>query len=151
MLHRALLLVHVIFRWDTPKYLGENCNDACDLPAHVLTLWCFPTPATSSLVLWTRMEFSPVQSNTNYPELGFLGGAVVKNMSVNAGDARDRGSIPGSGWSPGGGNGNPPQCSCLENPMDRGTWRAVVHGVTKSWTRQQLSPHTPRVSTDSTG
>ena len=43
----------------------------------------------------------------------------------------DLSSIPGSGRSPGGGNGNPLQCSCLENPMDRGAWWATVHGVTK--------------------
>ena len=49
------------------------------------------------------------------------------------------GSIPGSGRSPGGGHGNPLQYSCLENPMDRGAWRATVHGVAKSWTR--LSTH----------
>ena len=55
-----------------------------------------------------------------------------------------RGSlIPGSGRSPGGGHGNPLQYSCLENPMDRGAWRATVHGVTKSWTRLKwLSTHT---------
>ena len=47
----------------------------------------------------------------------------------------DPGSIPGSGRSPGVGNGNPLQYSCPENPMDRGAWRATVHGVTKSWTR----------------
>ena len=46
-----------------------------------------------------------------------------------------RGSILGSGWSPGGGHGNPLQYSCLENPMDRGAWRATVRGVTNSWTR----------------
>ena len=45
--------------------------------------------------------------------------------------ARDAGSIPGSGRSPGGGHGNPPQYSCLENPIARGAWRATVHGVTK--------------------
>ena len=48
--------------------------------------------------------------------------------------ARGPGSIPGSGRSPGGGCGNPLQSSCLENSMDRGAWRATVHGVTKSWT-----------------
>ena len=53
---------------------------------------------------------------------------------------RDTGSIPGSGRSPGGGNGNPVQYSCLGNPMDRGAWRAIVHGVPKSWTR--LSTYT---------
>ena len=57
---------------------------------------------------------------------------VVKNLPASAGDIRDVGSIPGSGKSPGGGNGNPPQYSCLENPMDKGAWWATVHGVTKS-------------------
>ena len=54
---------------------------------------------------------------------------VVKNSPVNA---RDTGSIPGSGRSPGGGHGNPLQYSCLENPMDRGAWQPIVHGVTES-------------------
>ena len=60
---------------------------------------------------------------------------LVKNPPVNAGNIRDVGSIPGSGRSPGGGHGNPLQYSCLENPMDRGTWRTTVHGVAKSHTR----------------
>ena len=50
-------------------------------------------------------------------------------------NGRDLGSIPGSGRSPGEGNGNPLQYSCLENPMDRGTWWAIVHGVPKGQTR----------------
>ena len=59
---------------------------------------------------------------------------AVKNLPANAGDIRDSGLIPGSGRSPGGGHGNPLQYSCLETPMDRGAWRAIVHGVTKSRT-----------------
>ena len=59
---------------------------------------------------------------------------VVKNLPAKAGDIRDMGSIPGSGRSPGKGNGNPLQYSCLENPIDRGAWQAAVHGVTKRWT-----------------
>ena len=59
---------------------------------------------------------------------------VVKNLPANAGDERERDSIPGSWRSPGGGQGNPHQYSCLENPMDRGAWRATVHGVSKSRT-----------------
>ena len=51
---------------------------------------------------------------------------------ANAGDLRDVGLIPGLGRSPGGGHGNPLQYSCLENPMDRGAWWAMVHGVAKS-------------------
>ena len=67
---------------------------------------------------------------------------VVKNPPANAGDLRDSGSILGPGRSPGGGNGNPLQYSCLENPMDRKASRAIVHGVTKSQTQQnQLSTH----------
>ena len=62
---------------------------------------------------------------------GFPGGSVTKNLPANAGDAGGAGSIPGSGRSPGVENGNPLQYSCLENPMDRGAWWAVVHGVTK--------------------
>ena len=62
---------------------------------------------------------------------------MVRNLPVNAEDA---GSIPGSGRSPEGGNGYPLQYSCLENPMDRGAWRAIVHGVTKeSDMTEQLS------------
>ena len=66
--------------------------------------------------------------------MDFPGGSVVKNSPANAGDARGVGSISGSGRSPGGGNGNLLQCSCLENPMDRGAWWAV-HTVAKSWTQ----------------
>ena len=56
---------------------------------------------------------------------------VLKNLPANAGDVRDGGSIPGSGRSPGGGNDNPLQYSCLGNPMDRGAWWATVQGVLK--------------------
>ena len=68
---------------------------------------------------------------------------VVKNPPAKVADARDTGSIPGLGRSPGGGNCNPLLYSCLENPMDRGTWRATVHGVTESDTTEHLSaiPH----------
>ena len=63
--------------------------------------------------------------------VAFPGSSMVKNPSANAGDVS---LIPGSGRSPGGGNGNPLQYSCLENPMDRGAWWATVHGVGKSQT-----------------
>ena len=59
--------------------------------------------------------------------------AHAKNLPANAGDARDAGPIPGSGRSLAEGNGNLLQYSCLENPIDRGAWRATVHRVTKSW------------------
>ena len=61
--------------------------------------------------------------------MGFPGGSEVKASACNAGDLS---LIPGSGRSPGEGNGNPLQYSCLESPMDRGAWWAIVHGVAKS-------------------
>ena len=60
---------------------------------------------------------------------------MVKNVTANVGDIRDTSSVLGWGRSPGEGHGNPLQDSCLENPMNRGAWRATVHGVTKSWTQ----------------
>ena len=69
-----------------------------------------------------RFEGGPVKR-------GFPGGSVVKNLPVNAGDS---GSIPGSGRSPGEGNGNPLQYSCLENLIDKGACWATVHGVARA-------------------
>ena len=66
---------------------------------------------------------------------GFPGGTVVKNPLAKAGIAEEAGSIPGSGSSPGVGNGHPLQYSCLENYMDRGVWWATIHGLKKNWTR----------------
>ena len=57
---------------------------------------------------------------------------MVKNLPANVGDVKDAGSIPGLGRSPGGGNGNPVQYSCLENHMDRGTWWAIVPRIANS-------------------
>ena len=66
---------------------------------------------------------------------------VVKNLPANAGAERDMGLIPGLGRSPLGGQGNPLQYSCLENSVDRGAWRATVHGVAQSWTWLSLCTH----------
>ena len=76
--------------------------------------------------------------------MGFSGGSVVKNLSANAGDSD---LISGSGRSPGGGDGNPPQYSCLENSMDRGAWWATIWGVAKSQTRLSEEDNTTRIST----
>ena len=67
---------------------------------------------------------------------GFQDGTngLKKNLSANAGDVRDVGSIPGLGRSPGRGKGYPLQYSCLENSMERSTWKATVHGAAKSLT-----------------
>ena len=62
---------------------------------------------------------------------GFPCGGSGKTLPANTEDIRDEGSIPGLGRSPGEGNGNLPQYSCLGNPMDRGAWKATVYGVTK--------------------
>ena len=96
-----------------------------EIPYRFICWWCF----VWNFLLWTMW--------------GFPRSAVVKNLPTNAGDTRDLSLIPGSERSPGVGNSNPFQCSCLGNPMDRGAWRATVHEVAKSRTRlQQLSTHT---------
>ena len=61
---------------------------------------------------------------------------VVKNTPASEGDVKDSGSITGLGRSPGGGYGNPLQYSCLENPMDRGSWRATIHRIAESDTTE---------------
>ena len=71
--------------------------------------------------------YSPILTSRGFP-----GGSEVKASAWNVGDPA---SIPGSGRSPGDGNGNPLQYSCLENPTEGGAWWATVHGVAKSWTR----------------
>ena len=71
---------------------------------------------------------------------------VVKNPPANAGDTGHMGLVSGVERSPGGGNGNPLQYSCLGDPMDRGAWWATGHGVAKSWTRLSTCTHTLLVS-----
>ena len=85
---------------------------------------------TLYLTFWgtARLFSTAVESRPIADRMGFPGGSVVKN-SANPGDV---GSIPGLGRSPGEGDGNPLQYSCLGNPMNRGAWRATVHGVPKS-------------------
>ena len=76
------------------------------------------------------------KKSSNMSQRASQGALVVKNPPANAGDMRDRSSIPESGRSLGGGNGNPRQYPCLENPMDRGDWRATVHGIAESDTTE---------------
>ena len=86
-----------------------------------------------------RFQYLPSPNTCMWGELGFPGLSAVKNPPVSAVDSGVSGLVPGSGRSPGVGNGNPPQYSCLENSMDRGAWWTTAHGVTKSQT--QLSIH----------
>ena len=79
--------------------------------------------------------------------MGFLGGSDAKESACNAGDTGDAISIPGSGRSPGEGNGYALLFSCLENPMDRGAWWVTVHTVAKSQTQlKQLNTHALQIS-----
>ena len=102
----------------------------------VTTLLASPNATTTPCPIHTEQLEAPQVCNTLPPFLplscGFPGGSEVKASASHAGDP---GSIPGSGRSPGEGNGNPLQYSCLENPMDRKAWWATVHGVPKSRTR----------------
>ena len=80
----------------------------------------------------SRTRLSDLAAATAHCSVGVPGGTVVRSPPASAGGARDTVSVPGSGRSPGEGSGNPLHYSCLENSTDRGTWRATVHGVTKS-------------------
>ena len=73
--------------------------------------------------------------------VGFPGSSVVKNLPTNVGDGTDKDSIPWSGRSPAGGNGNPLQYSCLGDPLDRGAWRATVHGVSELYMIEHICKH----------
>ena len=86
---------------------------------------------------WAPLQYDYAfikRGNLGTSAMGFPRGSDSRESACNAGDL---GSTPGSGRSPGEGNGYPLQDSCLENPTDRGAWRAIVHGVTKI--RTQLS------------
>ena len=80
-------------------------------------MYIYKNEMTSNLLFYNSLKIT-----------GFPGGSVVKNLPANAGDTS---LIPESGRSPGEGNGNSPQYSFLGNPMDRGSWRTTVHGVTE--------------------
>ena len=91
---------------------------------------CWFLYGATGILLCCWLEHKAVQSlhKTDLHSVfwGFPGGSESKESTCNAGEL---GLIPGSGRSPGEGNGKPLQCSCLENPMDRGAWKATVHGL----------------------
>ena len=98
-----------------------------------LPVYLSPSPSVSIHLFSMSTSLFLLANNTIYT-IFFLSPMVVlvvKNPHFNAGGVRDVGSIPGLGRSPGEGNGNPLQYSCLDNPMDRGVWQATVHGVAR--------------------
>ena len=128
-------------------------------PLQPLTFWSPPwthlSPRTTSLATSQPSYFLGLHPSKPLPDKYIYthtrASQVAQrqriNLLANAGDARDSGSIPGSGRSPGVGNGNPLQYSCLENSLDRGAWLATVHGVAKShtwlsnWTHTHMYTH----------
>ena len=108
-------------------------------PFSTIRMYCQGTGCCPEPITWTISFFLYKKIAYRIHIRGFPGGIVVENLPVNAGNAREADLIPELGASPGGGHGSPLRYSCLENSMDRGAWRATVHGVTKSWT--QLSMH----------
>ena len=104
-----------------------------DFPGKNTGVWVAMPSSRESSTLFYVIIFPSLASFFSFGgcNMGFPDGSVIKSLPANAGDT---GLIPGSGRSPGEGNGNPLQYSCLGNLMDRGAWRAIVHSVAKSQT-----------------
>ena len=113
--------------------IGRSCN------FYDFFFLIYPQTSSDSLLCVPLLYSLGIQNMTFISAWAFLVAPVVKNLPANAGDTRDMGSIPGSGRSPGRGQGNPLQQSCRENPMDRGAWHATVLETAQSWTH--LSTH----------
>ena len=111
--HKKLSAFH-FYTWDDCQGHQGEC-----VPFSSAVLWSFTHKhmGDGNINSQGYWDYKP-----NIHELGFPGGSAIKNLPANVGDTRDMGLIPGSGRFPGGENGNPLQCSCLENPMDRGAW-----------------------------
>ena len=115
--------------------VGLPRSDSASLSYQLLQLLWQQHKVPSRLSAMKQPSIWLTDAWQNTSTRGFPGGSLVKNLPADAGDAGNEGLIPGSGRSPGGGHGNPLQYPCLENPTDRGDWRATVHGVAKSRTR----------------
>ena len=118
--------------------VAQSCPTPCD------HMYCSPPGSSVCRILQERiLEWVAISSSNLIPAMvyiGFPGGSEVKNLPAKAGDT---GSTPGSGRSPGGGNGNPLQYSYLGNPMNRGARQDTVHVVSEeSGTTEQPSTHT---------
>ena len=114
--------------------------DWCEYPLgrlgnYVIRKWTLVFPSSGSRDRGKSLATQMLSSGMAKMSKGFSGGSAVKNPPFNAGD---EGSVPGLGRSPGGGHGIPLQCSCLENPIDRGDWWATVYRVTEiqTWLKQ---------------
>ena len=128
--------------WDTTERLHFHFSLSCigegngnpfqcsclQNPRYEGAWWAAVYEVAQSRTRLKRLSSSSSSSSMYHSLIGFPGGSVVKNPPANAGDA---GLIPGLGRAPGEGNGNPIQYSCLENPMDKGAWWAIVYGIAK--------------------
>ena len=120
------------------RHTLEPCSRGCGGPSRVTFLKHTRSCTYGALCITGSLE---VLKHTD--ERASQVALVAKNLPANVGDSRDAGSIPGLGRSPGGGNGNPLQYSCLGNPTDRGAWQATVQGSQKSQTQlERLSTRT---------
>ena len=126
--HSELLLSMFLFQMFFFPLTGKMSTSEF-LPTHCLHWWFTWVVTVKQLVLSRELKSTSPQETSRLPQ--WLSG---KEPACNAADAGEVTSAPGSGRSPGGRNGNPLQDQCLENPADRGAWRATVHGVAKSRT-----------------
>ena len=147
---------HITLSPDLPEKERVSVGMHRGVPSFIVTLLCPSCPKLLLLIIESS-QFAGAPSFSfalcrNWPScyLGdsishwgaSQGALVLKNLSANAGDIGDMGSISESERYPGGGNDNPIQCSCLENPMNRGALWATTHGVTQSQTRLRDWAHT---------
>ena len=140
-------IFHLRWRLECLSFNGWSEQMCKDVRWRGIWCMCFPPKGILNLELWKHTHLG---SNPMSPNI-FPGGSVVENPPANAGDG---GSISGSARCPGEESSDLLQCSCLENPVDRGAWQATVHEVAKSWTHRQphrfLSSKTVRHSLNTT-
>ena len=125
-IYNGILLSH------KKMWIWVSCSEVDESRAHY-TEWS-KSERKPNIVYWCIYMESIKMALMN-----LFGSTVVKNLPASSGDVRDVGLIPGSGRSPGVGNGNLLQYSCLENPMDGGAWRATVHWVSTAQGKEPIS------------